>query len=208
MDNSAITRNSPPARNACRRAFTLIELLVVIVIIAILAALLLPALAKARDRALKVQCMSNLRQLAYAFHLYNMDYGKMMTGQILGYSSYRLSTDPLSLCRCFNSYVSTNSKVWLCPSGRPTLKTNGVNYAWSRAINLIGPGGSDKAFDKMLTTVVMWDNFTMTLPSVFGVPEDPNTGGPPAAAAYLRYYAHDVRTKVNYLTLDGRTFSQ
>ncbi|HEY3267192.1 MAG TPA: DUF1559 domain-containing protein [Armatimonadota bacterium] len=56
-----------------KRAFTLIELLVVIAIIAILAAILFPVFAKARERAMTVTCLNNLKQLGTAFQMYTQD---------------------------------------------------------------------------------------------------------------------------------------
>src|ERR1044071_3742666 len=66
--------------NSRKSAFTLIELLVVIAIIAILAALLLPALARAKQKANQVNCISNLKQFAYSIGMYTQDFNDSLPG--------------------------------------------------------------------------------------------------------------------------------
>jgi len=97
-----------------RKRFTLIELLVVIAIIAVLAAILMPALSKARESAKKLQCTNNVKNIGTAYYSYIMDNNDRLAtlpGKTFAEAYHGQTVIPV-----LAPYLGGNYRVFYCPS--------------------------------------------------------------------------------------------
>ncbi len=195
-------------------AFTLIELLVTIAIIAILAALLLPVLARAKDKARATQCAGNLRQWGLAMRLYADDNGDFLPRRGQGVQTLALITRPSDWFNALPPYFGLPTFEQFVDDGNPPAAGNHSVFICPDATN--NPGGTYFLCYGMNMNLSPWD---LPLPTKFAAVVQPDfcvsvgeSPGPyastyPSIQAYGIVARHVGRINLLFLAGEVRSFT-